>query len=169
MAITPDKIMMLAHLGDWVGSRMAPDNPFAGYAQQLVSARNFAKQLQTPGGAPGAVPPATPVAPESKLGGMMESPFASAAPGTGYQPPSPGTGYNFGNVPEVTPEHRGAVESGVSDLFSQAMEPGSRTVFDEDNNVTYTRKTPAQQQKGVPAKKEEKRPQSVTNPFWSLG
>lgn len=162
MAMSTDQIMMLAHLGDWMGSQIAPDNPFAGYAKQLAGARNFAKMLQTPGATPGAVPPATPAAPESSL--APPNPF-----GPEYQPPSPGTGYAFDQVPEVTPEHGGAVDSGMNDLFSRAMEPNIETKIDKDNNFVFTERRPAQQQAGMPQKKKEERPQSVTNPFWSLG
>ena len=162
MAITPDQIMMLAQLADWAGTQMAPDNPFAGYAQQYVGARNYAKQLQTPGapGAPGATPGAAPIAPTAEPSALAPpNPFSPEA-----IPPTagPGAGYKFDQMPQAK----------EPDLLSQAMEPGVRALFDEDNNLTLTRKVPAQQHPGAPAKKEAP-PQNMSNlaanPFWYRG
>jgi len=191
MAMNPEMIMMLAHLADWTGSKMAPDNPFAGYAKQLVSARNFAKQLQTPGAVPGAVPEAAPEPPPSELeppsranpfepgrgvgnwtperGYLpdIEPPISSTSqspfrPGGGVGPYSPERGY----LPDIEPP------SGV-DPWEKGVK--HTTVIDEDNNriETTQRKSPAQINAGAPAKKSEEKQlahaQSVTNPFWSLG
>jgi len=183
MAMNPEMTMMLAYLADWMGSKMAPDNPFAGFSKQLVSARNYAKQLQTPGAVPGSVPEVTPAAPGAETSGI-ESPFAPSESLYGKSS-TPEMIYNFTNTPggplagadkpggfsalaQQGLDAEAAVTPGVNDLFSQAMELGSKIVFGEDGSVTYSRKTPAQDVK-VPAKKEEKRPESVTNPFWSLG
>ena len=163
--MTPDQIMMFAHLADWAGSKMASDNPFAGYAQQFVGARNYAKMLQ-PGAAPGA-PGAAPTgeAPAAEPSAIAPpSPFSQEYQSPASTMPGPGAGYKFDQIPQAADP----------DLLSQAMEPGVRALFDEDNNLTLTRKVPAQQQAGAPAKKEapqkqQNLPSSVTNPFWSLG
>jgi hypothetical protein len=56
MALTQDQIFMLANLADFAGQKLAPDNPFAGYAQNVVATRNFAKLLQQRGAQQGAQP-----------------------------------------------------------------------------------------------------------------
>jgi len=174
MAMTQDQIMMLAHLADWAGSKMAPDNPFAGYAQQYVAARNFAQMLQsgtqagkTEGGKGGEG------GKEDKTSSLAPpNPFAFES-GRGVSDWAPNRGY----LPDV--------ELPVSDLLSQAMEPGVKAVIDEGNKLTLTRELPTQQQTdfsrsgslsggpntGTPYRNaaQSRLPNSVTNPFWSLG
>ena len=169
MAMTADQVMMFAHLADWVGSRMAPDNPFAGYAQQFVGARNYANMLQ-----PGATPGAPGAAPTGEAPAAEPSAIAQQSPfDPGYQPlqlpEKAPSGASFGGADLsgiMNPQ-----EMDIRDLF---MTPGMDVKSDADNNITMSRKMPAQTQAGAPAKKEapqqqQNLPSSVTNPFWFLG
>jgi len=166
----------LAYLADFVGQRLNPNpetNPFGGFTTSTFEAKKmaeFMKQFKQPeapaaGGAPAGAGGGAPAAPAPKT----ESPLAPPNPfGPEYAPPAPGTGYPFDQMPEVTPEHESAVESGVNDLFARAMEPNIETKIDKDNNFVFTERRPAQQQAGMPTSKK-KPPESVTNPFWTRG
>ena len=162
MAMTPDQIMMFAHLADWAGSKMASDNPFAGYAQQFVGARNYAKMLQ-PGaapGAPGAGPGVTPIAdPNAPAAGgdpsalAQPSPFSPEASLYG-KTPTPEMLYNFTNTPgapfagankpggipalaERNEEAAGAVTPGVNQLFEPGSIPESAWEKGSKHTITF--------------------------------
>jgi len=166
MAMTPDQVMMFVQMADWVGSRMAPENPFAGFGSQLGASRNYAKMLQTPGapGAPGADPNAAPPADPSAL--AQPNPFEA-----GYQSPQ---------LPEKVPSKPsfgGADLSGIMspeemDIKDLFMTPGMDVKSDANNKITMSRQIPAPIQAGAPAKKKDSAqnlPSSVTNPFWFRG
>lgn len=165
MALTTDQIMMLAHLADFAGSKMAPDNPFAGYASQYVQARNFAKLLQQ-----AAVPPEAPPkeAPKEETTSALTppNPFVYGGNYKTQQMPevtqghrdasvvsdwvpmpsaasaptvAPDSNYKTQQMPGVTPEHKDATD--IDWLFEPGVK-GTMTV-DENNVVTQQRKMPA--------------------------
>ena len=160
MALNTDQMFMLMQLADYAGQRLNPDpetNPFGGYASQIVAARNFSKLLQegaTP--TPDASAPAA-EEPPAQAPSAMENPFVEAP----AVAPSPGIGYRFDAMPEVTPEHRDAVDLG--DLF---MTPGVDVRSDADNNVTATKKWPATTNTGA---KKSTMKEAVANPFLLRG
>jgi len=157
--------MMFAQMADWAGSKMAPDNPFAGYAQQFAGARNFAKLLQPqqPGQQPGVQPNTTPnVQPPSSSSIASQNPFDP-----NYQPLQ---------LPSNDPNLSMGSEDAINDIRDQIFLPGIDAKVDSNNIVTLTRKLPAQSNVGVPAKKQPSKnlaPQnlsnSTTNPFWYRG
>lgn len=136
MALTQDQIMMLAHLADWAGSQMAPENPFSGYAQQYVASRNMAKMLQ--GGMPGqpGQPRQTPAAQAPASGLAMTNPFSPE-----YKP--------LQMPPKQMPQFSVGSESAIQDLRDQIFVPGVDARVDADNNVTLTRKLPATTQSSL--------------------
>lgn len=152
MPLTPDQIMMFAHMADWAGSRMAPDNPFAGYAQQFVGARNFAKMMQqrTP---EGVKAPAGPVAPSAL---SSKNPFDPA-----YQPMQ-----YPGEAGKPSLGSKGAVDNLKDTLWMRGVESTLKT--DKDNNWTLTHKVPSTPSEGGSGGTTSGQQTSAANPFWFL-
>jgi len=163
MAFTPDQIFMLAGLADFAGQKLAPDNPFAGYAQNAVATRNFAKMLQQPGTGQAPAQGAASAAPASNLAAPgISNPFDP-----NYQP------LQLPDQTQGVPSIGKSVMEGFTndmDLNELAFLPGVDFRSDADNNVTIKRSLPATTNLG--SKKKEPPAQQtsdVTNPFRYLG
>lgn len=123
----PENQQMMAYLADYAGSRIDPENPMAGFAQKAVRAKQFAKLLQQgnvssgpTGGAPVEEVPELLRRPEAGVPDLLRRP--------GLEPTGP------------------RQMSTLGDIFS----PGVDARVDSDNNVTLTRKLPAQARTDVP-------------------
>lgn len=140
MALTQDQIMMLAQLGGQLGATMGEyyENPFAvgagNFAQQMVAARNLAKLLQEPK----VQPPAEEKPEEEKEEETSEMDRGITGIGGMWELPAPRAPTIGGNYMLPSPEEL--------DVRTMSLLPGVDFRSDADNNITMTRKFPAQVQ-----------------------